>query len=108
MLRNREETEETKLKGVDLVSEDADVKFGSFVLLQNYIPTEIFSLQKKRGVVVLSTTPITPTIPGFELHPFLFYISSAFGEATSNRQFFRITSINTDGEIGHPFLFMGA
>ncbi|MFA6082662.1 MAG: hypothetical protein WC773_04640 [Patescibacteria group bacterium] len=64
MLRNRTETEEIKLKGVDLVSEDADVKLGSFVLLQNYIPTKIFSLQKKRGVVALSTTVIVPTVPG--------------------------------------------
>ena len=64
MLRNRDEQEETKLRGVDLVSEDSDLKFGQFTLLQNYVPTAIFSIQKKRGVVALSTTVIVPTVPG--------------------------------------------
>ena len=108
MLRNRQDQEAIKLKGVDMVSEDADVGFGSFVLLQNWIPTEIFSLIKKRGVVGLSTTPITPTIPGTDIHPFLFHISSVFGDTTVGHPFWRITSVNADGEIGHPFLFMGA
>jgi len=64
MLRNREDQEESKLRGVDLVSEDSDMKLGSFTLLQNWIPTDIYSLQKKRGVVALSTTVIVPTVPG--------------------------------------------
>jgi len=107
VLRNRQDQEAIKLKGVDMVSEDADVGFGSFVFLQNWIPTEIFSLIKKRGVSALSTDPITPTIPGTDIHPFLFYVPSAFGDTTIGHPFFRITSINPDGEVGHLFLFMG-
>jgi hypothetical protein len=63
VLRNRDEQEETKLKGVDLVSEDSDLKLGQFTSLQNYVPTAIFSIQKKRGVVALSTDVIIPTVP---------------------------------------------
>ncbi len=64
MLRNRNEQEENKLRGVDLVSESSDLKLGSFTSLQNYIPTAIFSIKKKRGVVALSTTVIVPVVPG--------------------------------------------
>jgi hypothetical protein len=60
----REEHEEIKLRGVDLVSESTDLKLGAFTLLQNWIPTKIFSLKRKRGVVALSTTVIVPTVPG--------------------------------------------
>jgi hypothetical protein len=105
VLRNRVEKEESKLKGVDLVSDDLEL--GSFESLQNLIPTKIYSLEKKRGVGALSTTPITPTIPGTDIHPFLFYVPSAFGDTSIGHPFFRITGINPQGEIGHPFLFMG-
>lgn len=64
MLQKREEQEEIKLRGVDLVSDASDLKFGQFVLLQNWIPTKIFSLKRKRGVVALSTTVIVPVVPG--------------------------------------------
>jgi hypothetical protein len=64
VLRNRIEQEEIKLRGVDLVSEDSDLKLGQFTLLQNYVPTAIFSIQKKRGVEALSTDVIVPTVPG--------------------------------------------
>lgn len=64
VLRNRIEQEEIKLRGVDLVSEDSDLKLGQFTSLQNYVPTAIFSIQKKRGVVALSTTVVVPTVPG--------------------------------------------
>ena len=64
MLRNRTEQEETQLKGVDLISEDSDLKLGTFTLLQNWIPTSIYSIKKKRGVVALSTAVIVPVVPG--------------------------------------------
>jgi len=64
VLRNRDDKEETKLRGVDLVSEDSDIELGSFTMLQNWIPTRIYSLKKKRGVVALSTAVIVPTVPG--------------------------------------------
>jgi len=64
MLRNREEQEEIKLRGVDLISEDSDLKLGTFTSLQNWIPTKIYSIQKKRGVSVLSSTVVIPTAPG--------------------------------------------
>lgn len=64
MLRSRQDEEEIKLRGVDLVSEDSDLKLGQFTSLQNYIPTRIFSIKKKRGVAALSTTVIAPTVPG--------------------------------------------
>ena len=63
MLRNRQEQEELRLKGVDLKAEESDLKLGQFTSLQNYIPAKVYSLKKKRGVVALSTTPITPTTP---------------------------------------------
>ena len=60
----REETEEIKLRGVDLVSEPSDLKLGTFTNLQNWIPTKIFSIKRKRGVVALTSTVIIPTVPG--------------------------------------------
>jgi hypothetical protein len=64
VLRNREEQEEIKLRGVDLISEDSDLKIGTFTSLQNWIPTKIFSIKKKRGVTALSSTVVIPTVPG--------------------------------------------
>ena len=107
MLRNREEKEETKLHGVDLVSEDSDLELGSFTFLQNWIPSSIFSVVKKRGVAVLSTTPITPTIPGFDIHPFMLFIPSAFNDVVVNHPHWQAQGKSSANEISHPFLTMG-
>lgn len=64
MLRNRKEDSATKLKGVDLISDESDPPIGIFILLQNYVSTEIFSLHKKRGVVTFTSTVIVPVVPG--------------------------------------------
>jgi len=62
-LRNRNEVETDKLKGVVLAGEEADLEPGRFVYLQNWIPSTINSIKKKRGGVALSTTSVTPTVP---------------------------------------------
>lgn len=55
-LRDRQEQEELKLKGVNQVDEETDLALGEFTLLQNWIPSEIYSIKKKRGVAALSAT----------------------------------------------------
>jgi hypothetical protein len=55
-LRNRQEQEELKLKGVNQVDEETDLELGEFTLLQNWVPAEIYSIKKKRGVQPLNST----------------------------------------------------
>ena len=63
MLRNRQEQDQARLKGADLISEESDLTLGSFTLLTNWIPTKVYSLKKKRGVVAFTSTVITPATP---------------------------------------------
>ena len=53
-LRHRQEKETNKLKGVNHVDEEIDLDLGEFTLLQNWIPSEIYSIKKKRGIVSLN------------------------------------------------------
>ena len=53
-LRHREEKETSQLKGVNQVDEETDLDLGEFTLLQNWIPAEIYSIKKKRGVGALN------------------------------------------------------
>lgn len=62
-LRNRTDHETDRLKGVVLSSDPAKLEFGRFVRLENFIPGELTSLKKKRGVVALTSTEITPDTP---------------------------------------------
>lgn len=55
MLRNRKYVESIRLKGVDLIDDETDVELGSFTLLQNYIPADVYAIKKKRG-----TRPLNP------------------------------------------------
>ena len=50
MLRNRKHEEALKIKGVDLVDEETDLELGQFTSLQNWIPSEVYSIKKKRGI----------------------------------------------------------
>ena len=54
MLRNRKHDEATKIKGVDLVDEETDLELGQFTSLQNWIPSEVYSIKKKRGIIPLN------------------------------------------------------
>jgi hypothetical protein len=62
MLRNRQNTEETKLVGVNLQADQSKLKLGSFTLLQNFIPAKRYKIKKKRGCVALSGSE-TVTFP---------------------------------------------
>ncbi len=62
-LRNRQEIESTKLKGVILSAEPTDLELGRFTVLQNWIPAKLNSLKKKRGVQAFTSTVIVPTAP---------------------------------------------
>jgi hypothetical protein len=53
MLRNRQNTEEAKLMGVNLQADQSKLKLGSFTLLQNFVPAKRYKIKKKRGVVAL-------------------------------------------------------
>jgi len=53
MLRNRKHQEAT-IKGVDLVDEETDLDLGQFTSLQNWIPSEVYSIKKKRGISPLN------------------------------------------------------
>jgi hypothetical protein len=54
MLRNRKDTEEAKLVGVNLQADPTKLKLGSFTSLQNFIPAKRYKIKKKRGCVALS------------------------------------------------------
>ncbi len=62
MLRNRKHQESNKLKGVDLVDDETDLELGSFTSLQNWIPAEIYSIKKKRGVEALNPGSLSSII----------------------------------------------
>ncbi len=55
MLRNRKHQEQNKLKGVNLVDEETDLELGNFTSLQNWIPSDVYAIKKKRG-----TSPLSP------------------------------------------------
>ena len=55
MLRNRKQQEATKIKGVSLVDEETDLELGQFTSLQNWIPSGVYAIKKKRGI-----TPLNP------------------------------------------------
>lgn len=63
MLRNRKELDETKLKGVILSADPAKLQVGRFTSLQNIVPKGLAHLRKKRGVELLRSSSVTPTIP---------------------------------------------
>ena len=54
MLRNRQNTDEAKLVGVNLQADQSKLKLGSFTLLQNFVPAKRYKIKKKRGVVALT------------------------------------------------------
>jgi len=53
-LRNRKHQDALKLKGVNQVDEETDLELGEFELLQNWIPADVYSIKKKRGVTDLN------------------------------------------------------
>ncbi len=57
-LRNRQETETKKLKGVVLSADALKLEPGRFTHLENWIPAKINKIKKKRGVEVLSGTEV--------------------------------------------------
>lgn len=63
MLRNRKDNETNELKGVVLAADESKLALGRFVLLQNWIINGIAHLQKKRGVVILSSDAVSPEAP---------------------------------------------
>jgi len=63
MLRNRKDIETDKLKGVTLAADPIKLEFGRFVHLENWIPGDVNSIKKKRGVLALSSDSISPPTP---------------------------------------------
>ena len=63
MLRNRKEQETSEIKGVSLAEDVEDLELGRFESLENWVPGDVYSIKKKRGVAALSTDAITPTVP---------------------------------------------
>lgn len=53
----------TEIKGVSLALDTEDLILGQFEELSNWVPADVYSLKKKRGVTALSTAAITPTVP---------------------------------------------
>jgi hypothetical protein len=94
-LRNRKDIETSKLKGVVLATDPIKLEFGRFTQLANWIPADIDSLKKKRGVLALIsnlTSPVHPIpceIVGGSLPHFLvgggdFLLGNNSGEGLSN------------------------
>ena len=65
MLRNREEEETNNLKGVITAVHDEDIKLGQFTRLENWIPSKVTAIKKKRGGVAFTSTPVSVTAPSF-------------------------------------------
>lgn len=63
MLRNRQDIETDQLKGVMLAADAMKIEPGRFVRLENWIPGGVSSVRKKRGVIALVSTAITPPTP---------------------------------------------
>ena len=63
-LRNRKDIETLELKGVQLGVDESKLKPGNFVRLTNWIPVGINSIQKHRGVRLLSASasPLDPLL----------------------------------------------
>jgi len=53
MLRNRNEKETLKLRGVDLSTNASKLELGKFTQLANWIPGKLYSIKKKRGPIQL-------------------------------------------------------
>lgn len=62
-LTKRTDFETNELKGVVLAVDESKIKPGVFVYLSNWKPSGIGSIQKKRGVILLSSTAETPPTP---------------------------------------------
>ena len=65
MLRNREEEETTNLRGVITAVHDEDIKLGQFTLLQNWIPSKVTAIKKKRGGVLFTSDEVEVEAPNF-------------------------------------------
>jgi len=54
-LRNRKEQRALRLMGVNLADNDDEMEFGWFVELSNWVPGELYSIKKKRGIAEVSS-----------------------------------------------------
>ncbi|MGH9429581.1 MAG: hypothetical protein ACRD2L_25125, partial [Terriglobia bacterium] len=63
MLRNRQDIETNELKGVILAVDESKLKPGAFTRLSNWQPSGIYSIQKKRGCMLLNSPPVTTQEP---------------------------------------------
>lgn len=63
MLRNRKDTDVTKLRGVDLSRTPTKLDSGLFEHLENWVPGQLYSMKKKRGVELLETASTSPASP---------------------------------------------
>jgi len=61
-LRNRKHQDALKLKGVNQVDEETDLELGEFELLQNWIPADVYSIKKKRGISPLNPNALNEII----------------------------------------------
>jgi hypothetical protein len=57
MLRNRKQETANKLKGVNRADEETDLELGFFTRLQNWVPADLYSIKKKRGI-----SPLDPNL----------------------------------------------
>ena len=71
MLRNRKHEEAKKLKGVDLVDEESDLELGQFTSLENFIPSDVYAIKKKRGTRPLNALGLRPIITETGNHPII-------------------------------------
>lgn len=63
MIRNRKDIEVLKLNGVDLSYTPSKLDSGKFERLENWVPGQLYSMKKKRGVEALSSDAISPSTP---------------------------------------------
>jgi hypothetical protein len=64
MLRNRKDFDQPKLGGVIAAAEAEEIELGRFTELQNWIPGDLNSLKKKRGVAAFTSDELSPQTPG--------------------------------------------
>ena len=92
MLRNREEEETSNLRGVITAVHDEDIKLGQFTSLENWIPSKVTTLKKKRGGVLFTSAEVEIEEPVFcasfctdtsERGQQIISIETAFDQATT-------------------------